>query len=84
MNQIIINVQLHFKGCEKKLTVGNLTVSESFVNVYEIQERFKQRPCFFKLLNPTTTTQFDLTGANDCQLLTFDKEIGRASCRERV
>ena len=74
MQTLVRNIQLNFADGEKKLTVGNLTLQKNYINILE-EERFKVRGCLFTKEQNTLQTQFDLTGAEDCQLLTFDDDL---------
>jgi len=74
MQTLVRNIQLNFAESEKKLTVGDLILQKNYINVLET-ERFKERGCLFTMEHSSLQTQFDLTGAEDCQLLSFDKEL---------
>ena len=74
MQTLVRNIQLNFEDGEIKLTVGNLILQKNYINILET-ERFKKRGCLFTKEHSALQTQFDLTGAEDCQLLSFDKEL---------
>lgn len=74
MQTIVRNIQLNFAEGEKKLTVGNRSLQKNYIHLLEA-ERFKERGCLFTKEHPSLQTQFDLTGAKDCQLLSFDENL---------
>ena len=74
MQTILRNIQLNFADGEIKLTVGNLILQKNYINILELAH-FKKRGCLFTKEHSSLQTQFDLTGAEDCQLLSFDKEL---------
>ena len=72
MQTLVRDIRLNFAVGEKKLRVGNLSLKKNYIKILDV-ERFKERGCLFKKKHNALQTQFDLTGAEDCQLLTFDK-----------
>ena len=74
MQTLVRNIQLNFATGEKKLTVGNLSLQKNYINILEIAH-FKDRGCLFTKEHSSMQTQFDLTGAEDCQLISFDEHF---------
>jgi len=74
MQTLLRNIQLNFAAGEKKLTVGNLTLQKNYIHLLEA-ERFKERGYLFTKEHHSLQTQFDLTGAEDCQLISFDEDF---------
>ena len=74
MQTLVRNIQLNFATGEKKLTVGNLSLQKNYINILEIAH-FKDRGCLFTKEHSSMQTQFDLTGAEDCQLISFDEDF---------
>ena len=74
MQTLVRNIQLNFATGEKKLTVGNLILQKNYINILEIAH-FKERGCLCTKEHFSMQTQFDLTGAEDCQLISFDEDF---------
>jgi len=74
MQTLVRNIQLNFASGEIKLTVGNWSLQKNYIHLLEV-ERFKKRGCLFTKEHNALQTQFDLTGAEDCQLLSFDEQL---------
>lgn len=74
MQTLVRNIQLNFADGEKKLIVGNLSLQKNYINILEIAH-FKERGCLLTKEHPFLQTQFDLTGAEDCQLISFDEHF---------
>jgi len=74
MQTLVRNIQLNFAASEKKLTVGNLNLQKNYINILEIAH-FEDRGCLFTKQHTSMQTQFDLTGAEDCQLISFDEDF---------
>jgi len=80
MQTLLRNIQLNFAKGKKKLTVGNLILQRNYHNILE-EERFKKRGYLLTKGHASLQTNFDLTGADDCQLLSFDKEFNFVTIR---
>jgi hypothetical protein len=80
MQTLVRNIQLNFATSEKKLTVGNLSLQKNYIHILEA-ERFKERGCLFTKEHHYLQTQFDLTGAEDCQLISFDEKLNFKTVR---
>jgi len=74
MQTLVRNIQLNFAEGEKKLTVGNLSLQKNYIHLSET-DRFKERGCLLTKEHSSIQTQFDLTGTEDCQLLSFDEQL---------
>lgn len=74
MQTLVRNIQLNFATSEKKLTVGNLSLQKNYINILET-DRFKERGFLCTKEHPSIQTQFDLTGAKNCQLISFDEGL---------
>lgn len=80
MSTLLRNIQLNFAEGEQKVTVGNLTLKNNYINVLN-EERFQERGCLFTKGHASLQTHFDLTGAKDCQLLSFDEKFNFVTIR---